>query len=1040
MLKRSLKRIEALFHQTADLAPEERARFLNTHCASDTELRTAVEELLKHDTGSPGSDSFLASPILRDNELFPDASPPHVLPAIPGYELIEELGRGGMGVVYKARQIALDRFVAVKMLLSGPAFTAEHLVRFRTEAEALARLQHPNIVQVYDVGKFEGRPYFSMEYVAGPNLAHKLAGVPQPARSSAQLVEVVARAVDAVHRCGVLHRDLKPANILLRPRTDAAKSDEGPCRSSSFLSDFEPKVSDFGLAKLVRDQPGNRAVTEPGQALGTPSYMAPEQAWGRIDSLGPATDVYALGAILYEVLSGRPPFEGETPADTILQLLFDDPVPPTRLRRKLPPDLETICLKCLEKEPRKRYASAEALAEDLRRFQAGEPIKARPISTAERAFRWCSRNPMTAALLAVVVALGLALIAIVCLYIARLQQDVEDERQELVQRSITIGMRSLEEKEAFQALLWFTEALRLDQGDVQREQLHRIRIAMALRQCPRLAQLLVLDQPVVGIRLSEAGSWIVTAGQNRSVHVWNVMTGAIAGPDLEIDVAAKAATISPDGRLLAAVCVDKSLRLWNRNADKPLPRPLLPGVPVSKVAFGHAGRLLLVRHADLIIERWDLTTWQPLPMEGQPQGRPRYSSFGEDGKWIFMVDANRNGHVWNAETGKALGHSLKLEQDIVHAALSPDGQRAALVDTDNQVTIWEVSTARPIGGPLKHGGAVRQVAFSPQGDRILTIGDHTVQLWQVKTGQPLVSPWRHDSLVTQAQFSPDGRFVVSGGSDNQAFVWDTRTGQPVTPPLQHHGSVLYAAFSPDSDQVLTIGKDNTARLWELPATTEKDDGILVEEPPQPPQVTNPGGRQLTELENGNAVRVIDAVTEMTVGRPLRHRSRIERAVLSPDGRFVLTASDDNTAQVWDAASGVRVCGPCEHKGTVRYAAFSSDGRRIITASEDHTARVWETMTGEPLTPPLKHQQPVVRAYFSPDGNTAITVCGDGTARAWRLTPDDRPVATLVLLARVLAGSHVDEKYGILPLDNESLRSDWQKRTAGKSVAVRSSRP
>lgn len=299
-------------------------------------------------------------------------------PAIPGYEVLGELGRGGMGIVYKARQLRLNRVVALKTVLAGAYARPEDLVRFLAEAEAAARHQHPHIVQVHEVGRQGGLPFFSMEFVDGGNLAQRFGGNPLPPHEAACLVEVVALAVDFAHRHGVIHRDLKPANVLL-------------------AADGSPKVSDFGLAKRLE---GGAGLTESGVVLGTPSYMAPEQAAGKGRIVGPATDVYALGAILYEGITGRPPFRAATPVETVLQVLAEEVVPPSRLTPKLPKDLETICLKCLEKDPARRYASAEALAGDLRRFLEGRPITARPAGPMERGWRWCRRNPVVATLAA----------------------------------------------------------------------------------------------------------------------------------------------------------------------------------------------------------------------------------------------------------------------------------------------------------------------------------------------------------------------------------------------------------------------------------------------------------------------------------------------------------------------------------------------------------------------------------------------------------------------------------------------------------------
>jgi tetratricopeptide (TPR) repeat protein len=313
------------------------------------------------------------------------------LPEVPGYEILGELGRGAVGVVYRARHRELNRLVALKMILAGPHLSPEARRRFKLEGQAIARMKHPNIVQVYEVGEQAGCPYLCLELVEGENLAVRLAGMPQPAAEAARILTILAGAVDYAHRQGVIHRDLKPANVLL--------ANEGIV-----------KITDFGLAKLL-PLPGaaENRMTESGMILGTPAYIAPEQARGQVREIGPAADIYSLGAILYELLTGRPPFQGPSPMETLLQAAHQEPVSPSRLNPQVPRDLETICLKCLSKEPRRRYASAAALADDLTRFREGRPIQARPLGWGERSWRWARRNPTAAALLATALALvGLA--------------------------------------------------------------------------------------------------------------------------------------------------------------------------------------------------------------------------------------------------------------------------------------------------------------------------------------------------------------------------------------------------------------------------------------------------------------------------------------------------------------------------------------------------------------------------------------------------------------------------------------------------------
>jgi serine/threonine-protein kinase len=397
----------------------------------------------------------------------PPLPPTERLPNVPGYEVQGELGRGGMGVVYKARHVQLSRVVALKMILSGAHAGGEERRRFLREAEAAARLQHPNIVQVFEVGEAHGHPFFSLEFCPGGPLAAKLNGTPQTAREAARLAETLARAVQAAHEAGVIHRDLKPANVLL-------------------LEDGTPKVTDFGLAKLL-DDPAVRTAN--GAIVGTPSYMAPEQASGHGQDVGPATDVYALGALLYEFLTGRPPFKAALPLDTILEVLAEEPAPPRRLLSQTPRDLETIALKCLEKDPRRRYPSALALAEDLRRFREGRPIVARPVGPPERVLKWIRRQPLTAALVAVAALAVGAAIAGALWYNERREQERAAALVENVRTANLVAVPRLVEelaphrRRAAPLLQRVVRESRPDSGD-------RFRAALALlpearrRHCP----------------------------------------------------------------------------------------------------------------------------------------------------------------------------------------------------------------------------------------------------------------------------------------------------------------------------------------------------------------------------------------------------------------------------------------------------------------------------------------------------------------------------------------------------------------------------
>jgi hypothetical protein len=389
-----------------DLLPVVRERWVE-FCRIDA----GVVELLPGLRTTPGD--HVSAPV-----------PPAGLPQIPGYSVDAMLGSGGMGVVYKARQHALGRSVAVKMLLAGPFAGPQDLMRFRRETAALACLQHPNIVQVYDAGEVEGRPYFSMEIVEGGSLAQRLSGTPKPCREAAGLVATLAEAVQAAHKAGIVHRDLKPANILL-------------------TADGTPKISDFGLARRLD---GSAGPTQTGVPMGTPSYMAPEQAAGHARAIGPAADVYALGAILYELLTGRPPFRAETPAGTLLQVVNEEPVQPSRLNHRVPRDLETICLKCLQKEPQGRYPDATGLTEDLLCYLLGRAIAAQPVGRLERVGKWIRRNPAIASLSAAAMFTLLAgtVVSLLFGFEARRQEGLATDRaNELERRAIELKAQTI---------------------------------------------------------------------------------------------------------------------------------------------------------------------------------------------------------------------------------------------------------------------------------------------------------------------------------------------------------------------------------------------------------------------------------------------------------------------------------------------------------------------------------------------------------------------------------------------------------------------
>jgi hypothetical protein len=400
---------------------------LDELCRDCPELLPALRERLQA-LGSLNAALFDDKTLISD-EATGAAIPDEVLPELPGYELLRELGRGGMGVVYQARQVGLERLVALKVLLGGRHASTSSRARFKAEVESIARLQHPNLIQVFEVGDHEGHTFFSMEYVGGGNLEERIESRPLSARDAAQLVALLARAMQAAHERGVIHRDLKPANVLVS--VSSGREEEWGVRGLGI-----PKITDFGLAKRM-DVTSSETRTE--QIMGTPSYMAPEQAKGQSRQVGPATDVYALGAILYRLLTGRPPFLAEAAIETVRQVAEDEPVPPRQVQPTVPVDLETICLKCLHKQPAQRYESAAAVADDLRRYLSDEPILAKPVGWLGRVVKWSRRRPAVAGLIGVSAMAVMLLLAGALWFDWRLTRELDNTRRAQSQLELALA-------------------------------------------------------------------------------------------------------------------------------------------------------------------------------------------------------------------------------------------------------------------------------------------------------------------------------------------------------------------------------------------------------------------------------------------------------------------------------------------------------------------------------------------------------------------------------------------------------------------------
>ncbi len=899
------------------------------------------------------------------------------------YELGPELGRGAMGVVYRARQPRLRREVAVKVILASRFVGESARKRFLAEAELAAQLDHPNIVPIYEVGETEDGPFYAMKLIAGGTLAERIAceevGKWESGRT-ASLLAKLARAVHHAHERGVLHRDLKPGNILL----DA---------------NGEPHITDFGLARQLG---ADSSLTLTGATLGTPAYMSPEQAAGE-RGITTASDVWSLGAILFHLLTGRPPFLGTTATDVLLQVRTDEPPRLRSLDSTIPADLETICLKCLEKEPGRRYATAAELADDLDHFLRHEPIRARRARVPERVILWTRRHPARAAVAVAFLVLLLSGAGGVLWQWHRAETNAEQNRQRLVRMATATAIHRVEENDLSTALPWFVEAMRLDIGTHDRKSRaansdaawsHRVRITTTLRQSPRLAQVWFHDAGVRYASFSSDGKRVAAASDDGTGRVWDTLTGDAATPPLRHAKSVRQVVFSSDNSRVMTASDDGTARVWNARTGEPLTRPLVNGNEWLKVDFSPDGERVISAGQFADAQLWNTKTGDPVGPPLHHENGPISSvTFSRDGRLALTSGHDRTARLWNARTGEPVGLPLSHDGPVLFAAFSPDGKHIVTAGEPNHARIWEVASQRVLIPFLRHAARVEHAEFSADSTRVLTASlDGTARVWDVATGQPVTPPLQHTEPVHHAALSPDGRWVVTASQDHTAQVWDVARGGRAFPPLWHGHAVEHAVFSPDGRRVLTASLDGVARLWELSGETAAP-ALLAGDGRLANAVFDADRRRVSTISDDNTARVWDAATGAAISPVLALDSPGQCAVLSPDGSRLATGSQ-GAAQVWDVATG-KLISQVRHERPIRFIVWRPDGHAVLSvADDDDTARVWNPDMGADVTPPLAHGEEITDATFSPDGKRIATVSNSGTGRVWNAATGQSILAPL----------------------------------------------
>jgi eukaryotic-like serine/threonine-protein kinase len=910
----------------------------------------------------PGSSSPLGNP----GSFEPGAD----LPQIPGYDIEELLGRGGMGVVFRARHLRLNRIVALKMALAGAYAGPHERERFQREAEAVAGLRHPNVVQIHDVGDSDGRPYYTMEFVDGGSLAERLSGTPMPAYQAAHLVATLASAVEAAHKAGIIHRDLKPSNVLL-------------------TADGTPKIGDFGLA---RRQEGGATLTLSGARVGTPSYMAPEQARGLTHALGPALDIYALGAILYELLTGRPPFRAETAAETERQVIEQEPVSPSRLNAKVPTDLETICLKCLEKEPGGRYATAGALADDLSRFLKHEPIRARPMGPLVRLARWARRNPALVASLGMVSVTGLVAIATILwqwrsAVEARQQSElaVKSERWERYRSNISAAASALQFQNnsgtARRALEAAPEEHRNWEWRHLKSQLDNSRAVMAGTPTDAL-----LRRPII----SPSGDQVAVVDKDaRTINLRETATGKVTGALIGHAGPVGVLAYSPDGKRLASGSTDKTLRLWDPATLKEV--AVLRGHenPVDWLYYSPDGlRICSVGGGSARL--WDASTNRPVAVLGGPVRRFGVIFTPDSRRLVIGID--REARVYDAQTGRQISALGTHQAQVVRLVVSPDGKRIASSDHhEKNIRLWDGATGREIAVLLGHTFCPEVLAFSPDGARLASGGtypDVAIRLWESATGRPIAVVTGHGNTIRSIAFHSDGRRAVSASAD-QAWLWDGVTGERLVQLRDYSGDLSNAIFSSNGKRVITASVDQTLRVWDSELgqlvavlrghTSEVHAAAFASH-----------SSLLVSVASDGEARVWDLKLAERNGILRGHEGFVYDVSFSPDGTQVASAAWDGTARVWDVTTGRQTAVLQHEQGKrddkiVGSVAWHPDGTRLATATRGDAITLWYLGTGKPVQvfkAPTGDWNGEARAGFNPAGTLLASGSRDGSIRLW----------------------------------------------------------